>query len=286
MTYQRVDSGRMRMPNSSRFVRFPSVPLGSYAEFEAYRENNRSQLDGRYLHETALASNEPTISRPGSCAMCLRATTYTSATTHGERQPDGRVMPNWREEQYCDCEDRLPQRGRALLHFAQATKTLQPWTRLLLFGRATAFDGRLAAAVRTTSRIPRMYATGGEGRRAYRIDAEDDAFHVVVSSDALQRIPPLTEALAEIHRVLAPGGRLIFTVPFHFMNRHTISHLDTVAHTDGSLPVEVEADVHAIGWDIIDRLHEAGFEDAQAHTYWSDELGYLGSFKTIFMAVR
>jgi SAM-dependent methyltransferase len=276
------------MSNSSRVVRFPSFAIGSYAEFEAYRQNHQSQLDGRYLHETGLASNDPTISRSGSCAVCLRATTYTSTTANGEPQPDGRIMPNWREEQYCDCEDRLPQRGRALLHFAQATKSLQPWTRLLLFGRPTVFDDRLAAMVHSTSQIARMSRTTSEGEagQRYRIEAEDGAFHAAVSSDALQHVPPLAAALTEIHRVLVPGGRLIFTVPFHFTARETVSRLDNLVPRNGLLPAEVEHDVHAIGWDIIDRLHDAGFEDAHAHTYWSNELGYLGSFKAIFMAVR
>jgi SAM-dependent methyltransferase len=236
----------------------------------------------------SLASEPPTIVRPGSCAVCLRATTYTSATTHGEQQPDGRVMPNWREEQYCDCEDRLPQRGRAMLHFTLATKSLQPWTRLLLFGRATAFDDRLAAQARSVSRIARMQlnATPQADGYPYRIPAEDGSFHTIISSDSLQHIPPLAAVLAELLRILTPGGRLIFTVPFHFLSRGTVSRLDDLANADGVLPAEVGSDVHAIGWDIIDRLHETGFEDAYAHTYWSDELGYLGSNKMIFMAVR
>lgn len=276
------------MASSSRVVRFPSSVIGSYAEFEAYRQTHQPQLDGRYLHETGLASKDPAIVRPGSCAVCLRATAYTSATAHGEPQSNGCVMPNWREEQYCDCADRLSQRGRALLHFARASKSLQSWTRLLLFGRSAAFDDRLAAMVRSTGRIPRMNlgALGGKAGPHYRIPAEDGAFHAVVSSDSLQHVPPLTAALTELHRVLMPGGRLIFTVPLHFMSRQTVSHVDTLILSNGLLPTDVEQEAHAIGWDIIDLLHEAGFEDAHAHIYWSDELGYLGPFNVIFLAVR
>jgi hypothetical protein len=44
--------------------------------------------------------------------------------------------------------------------------------------------------------------------------------------------------------------------------------------------------VHQIGWDILDRLKQAGFSDAAAHTYWSHELGYLGPMNMIFSAVK
>lgn len=273
------------MPNSSRFVRFPSVAIGSHEEFEAYRQSNRSQLDARYLHEVGLASEEAVVERPGSCAVCLRATTYTSSTADGDKLPDGRVMPNWREEQSCDCQDRLTQRGRALLHFALATQGLQSWTRMLLFGRPTAFDDRFGSHVRSVTKVSRMYLAGptDDGDHSYRIPADDGAFHAIVSSDSLQHVPPLAAVLTEMHRVLTPGGRLIFTIPFHFSRRETVSRMPI---TGQPLPADVNDDVHAIGWDIIDRLYDVGFDDAQAHTYWSDELGYLGSFKTIFMAMR
>ncbi len=39
------------------------------------------------------------------------------------------------------------------------------------------------------------------------------SFPTVVSNCVLEHIPPLDETLREIHRVLAPGGKLIITVP-------------------------------------------------------------------------
>jgi SAM-dependent methyltransferase len=41
----------------------------------------------------------------------------------------------------------------------------------------------------------------------------DGSFPTVVSNCVLEHIPPLDETLREIHRVLAPGGKLIITVP-------------------------------------------------------------------------
>ncbi|HEX4149039.1 MAG TPA: methyltransferase domain-containing protein [Pirellulales bacterium] len=273
------------MPQSVRVVRFPSVPIGSFDEFEAYRQSNRAQLDGRYLYEVSLASAEPVIARPGSCALCLCATTFSSSTVGGERQPDGRIAPNWREQQYCDCPDNMTQRGRSLLHFALANKALQPWMRLMLFGRPTSFDRGFDPLVRSVAKTSRLFMAGqaDDGSATYRLPADDGAFHTIISSDSLQHVPPLAAALAEFHRVLMPGGRFIFTIPFHFMSRETATR---IRPGNDPLPADIDGEAHAIGWDIIDMLYAAGFDEAHAHTYWSEELGYLGPFKTIFMASR
>jgi SAM-dependent methyltransferase len=41
-----------------------------------------------------------------------------------------------------------------------------------------------------------------------------DSFDVVLTSETLEHVPDLPAALAEIHRVLRPGGRHIFTIPW------------------------------------------------------------------------
>ncbi len=42
---------------------------------------------------------------------------------------------------------------------------------------------------------------------------EDESFDLVLTSETLEHVPDLNKALAEIHRVLVPGGLHIFTVP-------------------------------------------------------------------------
>ena len=41
----------------------------------------------------------------------------------------------------------------------------------------------------------------------------DNAFDLILTSETLEHVPDLHQALAEIHRVLAPEGRHIFTIP-------------------------------------------------------------------------
>lgn len=46
-----------------------------------------------------------------------------------------------------------------------------------------------------------------------RLTYPDDAFDLVLSSETLEHVPDLGRALAEIRRVLKPGGRHLFTAP-------------------------------------------------------------------------
>jgi Methyltransferase domain len=276
------------MTTAPRSVRFPSVAFASHAEFEAYRHANREALDSRYLYEVSLATTEAAVRRQGVCAPCLRACIFDSPAAGGEARSDGRIVPDWQNLQTCDCEDRLSQRSRALLHFAGYTRSLHPWTRLLLFGRQHEAERRLGQQVRSMTRIARMQLgpAGADGQPSYQIAADDQAFHAAISVHYLQHVPPLEPALRELHRVLVPGGRLIFTVPLRVMAERSVANTDHLPPVQGALPVETEGEAHTIGWDIIDRLHDAGFDDVHAHAYWSDELGYLGPFKMIFVAVR
>jgi len=177
-------------------------------------------------------------------------------------------------------------RNRALLHFLTSEAGLRPWSRVLLFGPPGAADRRIAAMAASLVSIPRLgFARAGAGVQGYRLDAADAAVHLVVSSDALHRVPPLEAALAELRRVLVPGGSFVFTVPFRFRAAHSVARLEGLPRVSGRLPTEAGGEVHALGWDILDLLRDAGFSTARAHVYWSDELGYLGSGNMIFLAV-
>jgi len=62
--------------------------------------------------------------------------------------------------------------------------------------------------------VPRWDGTMGAFRptqgRLERLPFADGAFDVVVAADVLEHVPDLPAAVAELARVLAPGGRLVF----------------------------------------------------------------------------
>jgi hypothetical protein len=66
-----------------------------------------------------------------------------------------------------------------------------------------------------------------------RLTYPDEAFDLVLTSETLEHVPRLDAALAEIRRVLALGGRHIFTVPL--LPGVPLTFARTVVRPDGSL---------------------------------------------------
>lgn len=120
----------------------------------------------------------------------------------------------------------------------------------------------------------------------------DGAFDLIVSQEVLEHVPSLDAALADMARILRPGGRLIATVPF-LQNReqgvrkaslkpngeidyHTEPeyHGNPVDPSGGALVFEIPA------WDILDRLRSAGFSRASMRFIGSSERGILSAGMT------
>jgi SAM-dependent methyltransferase len=279
--------GRLSVSSLVRSARFPAAGFKSHEAFQSYLRDHQSGLDAHYAYELSLATQEAYLICKGTCAPCLRPSTFVSSTQDGEAMPDGRRMPNWREQMRCDCEDRLIARQRALIHFLQAT-VLTPWTHLLLFGPPSEADRRLESLADATTRVRRLRrsAASVNGPSGALLDAPSAAFHAVVSQDYLQFVPPLEAAVEEIFRVLVPGGRFVFTIPFHFTEPTSEFIAKEVLSFASETPTEFLGSGHKLGWDLLSLLMQAGFRDAAAYLYWSEELGYLGSMNFLFKAVK
>ena len=109
---------------------------------------------------------------------------------------------------------------------------------------------------------------------------------MVLSADHLQLLPPLAATFSEVHRVLSPGGVFAFTVPFNAMAERTRTDLSRAAAPGRILPAVSAEPVHEFGWDLPDTVRQAGFMDCIANCYWSEELGYLGTYNMAFLAIR
>jgi SAM-dependent methyltransferase len=83
------------------------------------------------------------------------------------------------------------------------------------------------------------------------IDLPDASFDVLITPHVLEHVPDTERALAGIHRLLAPGGRMYLQVPL--LQGVTAPPLSPEFHEDNT-PVHWR-----FGWDLTDRLREAGF---------------------------
>jgi SAM-dependent methyltransferase len=100
------------------------------------------------------------------------------------------------------------------------------------------------------------------------------AFDAVVTTEVLEHVPSIDDALREMARVLRPGGWHIGTCPFAFMDEQSI--LKAVIE-DGELKTLMEPEYHGDpmgtggslvfeipGWNVLARAKAAGFSRA----YW------------------
>jgi SAM-dependent methyltransferase len=119
-------------------------------------------------------------------------------------------------------------------------------------------------------------------------DASQDA---IVSFDVLEHVPKFGAALREFVRTLRPGGTLIATAPFIALNGHT--EVRAVKHPDGTiehlLPPEMHGDplsdgvlcYYHFGWDLLDRMHDAGFAEAAWHYSWDPSQALFGMWTLV-----
>lgn len=114
-----------------------------------------------------------------------------------------------------------------------------------------------------------------------------DMFHIVSTNEVLEHVPSIDAALAEIHRVLRPGGWHIGTAPFAMGQYESIRkakleggnviHLTEPEYHGnpvderGSLVFEIP------GWDILDRARAAGFSDAYVKYVLSSDYACFSS---------
>lgn len=101
-----------------------------------------------------------------------------------------------------------------------------------------------------------------------RLTYADASFDLVTHTEVLEHVPDDARALAELFRVLRPGGLMLFTVPLHGGERTVerarlrdgiVEHvLQPVHHTDPLRPEGILA-FRDYGLDVLDRLRAAGF---------------------------
>jgi len=188
----------------------------------------------------------------------------------------------------------LNSRLRAVHHVLETATAGMPADDIKLFApEAVTTYGRFQRAANTKF-VGAEYTTDPKVREwLYPIPVEDlhhlsfpDAsFRAVVVNEIFEHLPFLDKALAELARILMPGGKLVSTFPFYGTSQTSVvkarmqgSEIEYLTEPEyhgnpvdakGSLVFEIP------GWEILDRTRAAGFQNATMQWVYSESCGML-----------
>ncbi|HVU16370.1 MAG TPA: class I SAM-dependent methyltransferase [Candidatus Didemnitutus sp.] len=212
-------------------------------------------------------------------------------------------QPAWREYLICPLTG-LNARMRASVHVIDAQLGLragdavyltEQTTPLYQFLRAK-FSRLIGSEYLEPSLAPGWIdAHGVRHEDLIRTSFSAEKFDAVLTFECLEHIPDYRAALRECRRILKSGGKLLFSVPFAASQQEHV--IRARLRPDGSIEHLLEPEYHGdprqqagclcfthFGWEMINDLGAAGFNDPQVVTFWSREFGYLGDETAFFLA--
>ncbi len=241
---------------------------------------------------------------PGHCGVCQRPSVFTYSPETEEVnvrealvcagcQLNARQRAVWAWMQHA-----FPTNRRWALYlteqatrFYQASKQHWPGTRGSEYFPVSAFE-RLSAYV--THLLGEHEVLRWED--VCRLSLKDQSIDGLVCLEILEHVPDYEAAVAEFLRVLKPGGQLIITVPFLDRTHETLvrARLNEQGEIEHLCPPEYHGDpvdgegilaYYHFGWDLLDRLREVGFSQAQWCVPWAPSMGLFSRLWTL-VAVR
>jgi len=246
----------------------------------------------------------------GYCKVCDKPTTFLVDRLYGAQESTDGWTPNWRERLDC-AHCRLNNRQRAILQgIKEAVAT-----------RGAPVDGQ-TVSLYAMEQITPLFAwlsqnlknvTGSEylgeqieagaivdGMRHENVEAlsfADQSFDIITSNDVLEHVNLPEQAIAEMYRVLKPGGEIFVTIPFHINVAQTVRRARFVNGVNGEIKHLLPPIYHGnplsekgslvfndFGWEFVEQLAAMGFQDVSLCNYWSYLYGYLADLQYYFWA--
>lgn len=293
---------------------FPSIWLGDFrskAEWDSWSPQFNAALSVYdWIDDHLLYSRHP-FSFPAYCSACEKVTKMRIDWMFGAGDiTTPSVHPAWTETSLCS-ECGLNSRMRALWDFLKTRRKLERHQRVYIAEQLTTFYRKLKRKISSlvgSEYLGPDYKSGTivvslkwrgkirhEDLRA--LSFADGTFDLVITQDVFEHIFEYKKAFTEIRRVLAPGGVLVFTIPFFWNSEHTVTRASVGERGEiiHHLPPEIHRNPTSsagslcfqnFGWDILSSLREAGFADAAAHLYWGPWQGHLGFPFFVFSASK
>lgn len=164
-----------------------------------------------------------TIHNPGYCAICMADTVFSS-------------RHEWLRDHYTCLKCKSIPRQRAIIHVLNYFRP--EWRSLNIHESSPSFD--FFAKQCTSYSFSFFYenvpiGTTKDGNRCENLEAmtfPDESFDLFLTQDVLEHVFHPDRALAEIMRVLRPGGAHVFTTPKH---KHLLKSQRRAALVDGQV---------------------------------------------------
>jgi SAM-dependent methyltransferase len=126
---------------------------------------------------------------------------------------------------------------------------------------------------------------------------KNESLDAYLSFECFEHIPDFKKAFAETARVLRPGGKFMWSVPFAELEYENIirSYIDENGEVRHILEPEYHGDPVSekgilcfthFGWEMLEQVKSQGFKDAYAFLYRSEIFGYLGGEQILFVAEK
>ncbi|MBA4407003.1 hypothetical protein C0389_06995 [bacterium] len=281
-----------------------SNKITSYKDFMNYSELMQNEFREREVYEKNLLTNDDSFTVRGYCAVCLTQVDFQVDFQYSNNL-NGIKTPNWRERLVCP-KCNLNNRNRAAIHLIQ--KNVQPDNNAKIFIAEQTTPLYQYLKENYTNTIGSEFlgdkimfgASNSDGIRNEdftNLTFSDNTFDTVLSFDVFEHIPEFQKAFSESYRILKPGGKLLFTVPF---NRNAETNLTRAIFENGELkhlfPPEYHGDplnlsdgclcYYHFGWEVLEQLKAVGFEDSYLQSFYSKEYGYLGAEQLFIIAEK
>ena len=249
----------------------------AWPSLQAWRADADGVLCGEADAAMEIAASEPSH---GICGLCGRESIFGAAGTDSDTREGLHCAQ-------CGCNARqraaaavllaaLPDPGAARVHATEHASRLF----LALRRRVRHLSGsEYAPTWRLRLRLSRWLLRRGVPAWVRHGDVtalaqRDAGLDALISLDVLEHVSDFRAALREFARVLRTDGVLVLTVPFY--EGQAQSERIARLREDGSIEHLVEPEYHGdplagrvpcfhhFGWDLLDAMREAGFDQAEA----------------------